>query len=102
MNRTIRHLLVVAAVAAVDTLFGASGCAMTGAPYGGGPATGGWVYTSVTMPSTNLSVTATDATAKPTKRDRLRELIGIVGTGDASLQAAMKVASPRSMTPPPR
>ena len=70
-----------------------TGCAITGAPYGGGSPVGGWVYTDAKAPAQQLNAPV-DATAKPMKcgKATCTSILGIVGVGDASIDAAMKDA----------
>lgn len=71
-------------------------CLLTGCVsnlYPGGPSPHGFLQTNVTVPAQNLAV-ALDATAQPTKVgvSTAQAVLGLMASGDASVNAAMKAA----------
>lgn len=68
-----------------------SGCTAVAPSYGGNSPVGGWAYTSTQAPSQQLDAPI-DPTAQPSKvgESSASGILGIVGVGDAGLDAAMK------------
>jgi hypothetical protein len=83
---TIKAIAVSLAISSTTVL---SGCASNVFP--GGPTIAGGLLTNVTSPAQSLTV-ATDATAKPIKEGSASatSFLGLIATGNASVQAAMK------------
>lgn len=84
-----RNGKVAMIVLAVTAAVASSGCAAN--LYPGGPSVAGSLYTNVTDPAQNLSV-AVDTSAHGTKRGTASAsaILGLVATGDSSVNAAMK------------
>ena len=68
-----------------------TGCTAVGPSYGGGTPVAGWAYTDTQAPSQQLHAPI-DASAQPSKvgESSASGILGVVGVGDASLEAAMK------------
>ena len=82
---------VAVAVGAALAMSLATGCVSN--LYPGGPSPHGVIQTTVTVPAQNLAV-ALDATAKPTKTgvSAAQAVLGLIASGDASVNAAMQSA----------
>ncbi|MGD1020063.1 MAG: TRL-like family protein [Verrucomicrobiia bacterium] len=68
-----------------------TGCTAVGPSYGGNTPVAGWAYTDTQAPSMGLAVPI-DPTAQRAKvgESSASGILGIVGVGDASVEAAMK------------
>lgn len=84
----MKRMGVIPVVGMLVSIIFLTGCASF---YPGGPVPVGSLFTSVRSPVQNLGLTL-DATAKPTKKGvaSAASVLGLIATGDASVDAAMK------------
>jgi hypothetical protein len=82
----MNKLIVCACAGALAVLL--TGCASN--VYPGGPSVGGWLYTGVKDPAQNLAVAVEPSPATKVGESSAMGIFGLIATGDASVDAAMK------------